>query len=163
MAAVVTTFEEINLNVIEEANEIINGERREQYGDPVVCFGGIARMWSAYLGHEVTPIDVAQLMILLKVHRNREIWKRDSVVDVIGYAALAERLHNAGDETPISDGVEMKMSRTDLGKVYWKLADVPDDGTSVYDYEGYDWVHEPEDSGCNFDQHGPFYELDPTR
>lgn len=128
------------MNVLEEADKIINGERREQYGDPGACFGGIAQMWSAYKGVEFTAVDVAQMMILLKVHRNRDIWKRDSLVDVIGYAALAERLHDPSTTAVLQpDG--FTNIRSDLGRVYFKLADVPDE--------------------FNFDHHGPFYERNP--
>lgn len=79
-------------SVLEEAHGLIYGEREQQYGDPRESFGRIAAMWSGYLGHDVTPLDVANLMVLLKVSRTKGTFHRDSYVDMSGYAALAERI-----------------------------------------------------------------------
>lgn len=69
-----------------EAGRLINGDRRDQYGD--TTFRTLAVMWSAYLGIEVKPYQVADLMILLKVARNRHAPKADTFADLAGYAAL---------------------------------------------------------------------------
>ena len=64
-------------------------ERREDYGDPADQFKTIAARWSITLDMPVTPAQVALCMIDLKLtrltHDPRHV---DSVVDVIGYAAL---------------------------------------------------------------------------
>ena len=64
-------------------------ERRDDYGDAADQFLAIAARWSITLGMPVTPAQVALCMIDLKLARltydPRHI---DSVVDVIGYAAL---------------------------------------------------------------------------
>ena len=64
-------------------------ERRDDYGDAADQFSAIAARWSITLGMPVTPAQVALCMIDLKLARltydPRHI---DSVVDVIGYAAL---------------------------------------------------------------------------
>jgi hypothetical protein len=70
------------------AEELVNGDRNAQYGDPRQDFKRTATMWSAYLGTEVAAHDVAALMALLKVSRIR--WspgKQDSWMDLAGYAA----------------------------------------------------------------------------
>lgn len=70
------------------AEELVNGSRNAQYGDPRQDFQRTATMWGAYLGIEVQPHDVAALMALLKVSRIR--WspgKQDSWMDLAGYAA----------------------------------------------------------------------------
>jgi hypothetical protein len=69
-----------------EASRLINGDRRDQYGDST--FRKVAAMWSAYLGIEVKPHQVADLMILLKVARNVHAPKADTYADVAGYAGL---------------------------------------------------------------------------
>lgn len=74
--------------LLEEAAELVDGERNAQYGDPRQDFQRTADMWSAYLGVPVAPHDVAAMMVMLKCSRIR--WspgKRDSWVDVAGYAA----------------------------------------------------------------------------
>jgi hypothetical protein len=64
-------------------------ERRDDYGDPADQFKAIAARWSITLDMPVTPAQVALCMIDLKLtrltHDPRHV---DSVVDVIGYAAL---------------------------------------------------------------------------
>ena len=78
--------------ILEEAGRIVNGERREAYGDVRTSFMRIADLWSAYLGHQVTVSDVAHMMILMKVSRNAKNFKRDNLTDICGYARCAEML-----------------------------------------------------------------------
>lgn len=83
-------------DLLREAHRIINGERQGQYGSPEDSFELIARFWNNYLrvagkrDNCMTPRDVAMLMILLKVAREAHAPKRDNLVDIIGYAALAD-------------------------------------------------------------------------
>ncbi len=64
-------------------------ERRDDYGDPVEQFRAIADRWSITLGTPITPVQVALCMIDLKLARLAyDPGHVDSVVDVIGYAAL---------------------------------------------------------------------------
>jgi hypothetical protein len=53
-------------------------------------------MWSAYLGVDVTEVDVAAMMVLLKVSRSRSSDHSDNWVDVCGYAAIAGELEASG-------------------------------------------------------------------
>lgn len=79
--------------ICEEALKTINGERQDAYGSPEDTFGMIASMWSAYLGVEVMASEVAHMMCLLKIARERGgKGKRDNLVDLIGYAALASHM-----------------------------------------------------------------------
>jgi hypothetical protein len=80
--------------VTKEAHDVIHGERLKHYGHPSVNFQRIATAWSEYLGNKlpddvvISPSDVTNMMILLKVMRMAEGYHRDSVVDIVGYAAL---------------------------------------------------------------------------
>ena len=74
--------------VLEEADTLINGQRQEGYGTPRQNFGVIADMWAAYLGTDIEPRDVANMMALLKIARLRMTNARDSAVDGAGYLAL---------------------------------------------------------------------------
>lgn len=99
--------------ILEEAMDIVRGERQDNYGDIDTSFGQIADYWSGYVqrkfrkhiveiyGFEVgkgdppfaiTEMDVANLMILLKVSRAQNNFDRDSYVDIAGYVACAEAL-----------------------------------------------------------------------
>ncbi len=75
-------------DVLDQAKELINGDRNNQYGPPTQDFQRIAAMWSVYLGQDVAPHDVAVCMTLLKV--SRIAWspeKEDHWVDAAGYMA----------------------------------------------------------------------------
>lgn len=82
-------------SINEEADRIINGQRREDYGSADESFKRIATGWSVILGVEVTAMQVVQAMVWLKVCRAINKFDRDSYVDICGYAGLAEVLHNA--------------------------------------------------------------------
>ena len=63
--------------------------RAETYGPADVAIQAIAARWSLSLGMPVTPAQVVLCMIDLKMVRLAyDPAHRDSLVDVIGYAAL---------------------------------------------------------------------------
>jgi len=80
-----------------EAGKLISGDRKQAYGDAGESFRRIASMWSAYLGKrlatDISSVDVANMMVLLKVSRASHKPKDDDFVDIIGYAALACENH----------------------------------------------------------------------
>lgn len=70
-------------------------QRAETYGDPRPNMNRTAALWSAYLGHTVTPHDVAMCMILVKASRAKaggDARHGDNYVDIKGYAEIAELL-----------------------------------------------------------------------
>ena len=74
--------------VLEAALAAVNGERNESYDEPEDNFGRTAQLWSAYLTVNITPVDVAVLMVLIKVARLMHTPGHvDSWVDIAGYAA----------------------------------------------------------------------------
>lgn len=75
--------------LLEEAANIVDGDRNKTYGKPEDSYGAIAELWSVYLKRYVKPHDVAAMMILLKVARimGSNGIHRDSWVDIAGYAA----------------------------------------------------------------------------
>jgi hypothetical protein len=81
-----------DINVFDEAKEIISGPRRESFGPAKQSFQRIAEMWSVILHRPVTASQVAQCMIGLKLVREANSHHRDNVVDIIGYAGLIEEI-----------------------------------------------------------------------
>lgn len=79
-------------DILEEARDLIRGDRASSYGDAKASFARIASLWSTYKGVEITAKDVAAMMILLKVSRGVTSAKRDNWVDIIGYAALGSEI-----------------------------------------------------------------------
>lgn len=74
--------------LIEKAERIVNQDRNVRYGGPEESFTTIARFWSVFLGVEISPLQVAGCMILLKLARLKKTpTHEDSVVDGIGYFA----------------------------------------------------------------------------
>jgi hypothetical protein len=65
---------------------LVHGDRGADYGTPLSNFSHTAALWSAAFGHPFTPEQVAIAMILVKVSRECHKHKRDTVVDIAGYA-----------------------------------------------------------------------------
>ena len=78
--------------ISEEAAAVVAGDRADDYGDVNESFTRIAKLWSVYTGTTISPWDVAQMMILLKVSRAKTSTKRDTLVDIAGYAECAGQL-----------------------------------------------------------------------
>lgn len=77
-------------NVLQEAMDLIAGDRQAAYGDAKASFERIAAMYSAWKGQEMTATDAAVFFILAKVSRAHTSPDRvDNWVDICGYAALA--------------------------------------------------------------------------
>lgn len=88
--------EGIRRSVLNEAADLVDGDRNAQYGDPIGDFRCTADMWSAYLrrrgdvpaSFKLQPHDVAAMMSMLKLSRiGWDHEKRDTWVDLAGYAA----------------------------------------------------------------------------
>lgn len=80
--------------ILTKANEIVNGQRQQDYGQPEDNFGQIARLWEAYIGIEFTSVDVAMMMALLKIARIASGHAtEDSFIDLAGYAACGGEIH----------------------------------------------------------------------
>lgn len=85
-------------SVLQQANEIIYGEREQTYGSPDKNLVTIASYWSTHLSAkyqqniQLTIDDVTVMMMQLKIARLATSPKHeDSLVDICGYAALADR------------------------------------------------------------------------
>ena len=85
---------------LENALRCVCGERQDQYGSPENNFGRIAKLWSAYLGYEVSSVDVAMMMAMLKIARIKTgSATDDSFVDLAGYAACGAELKEDNHES----------------------------------------------------------------
>ena len=86
-------------SILDEAKDIIYGDREKTYGAPDKNLVAIAGYWSNHLltrfgvYHDVTGADVCIMMTLLKAARlGNDVTHRDSLVDAVGYLALLERI-----------------------------------------------------------------------
>lgn len=79
--------------ICQEADRLVSDDRQESYGHPALDFSRTAKMWGAILGIEITPDRVGLCMIALKLSRLCNAYKRDSVVDIAGYAKTVQMVH----------------------------------------------------------------------
>ena len=81
------------------------------HGSPAVTMSMVARMWSAYTGTELSPSDVCNMMVLLKVARFRaNPTNPDNAIDAAGYAALAEELATPAQAPDPSESLKLRTS-----------------------------------------------------
>jgi len=76
------------VQALREAASIIAGDRDIQYGGPEENFTRIAKIWSVIVGVEISPEDVAMMMVGLKVARyaSKSGFQPDTWIDIAGYA-----------------------------------------------------------------------------
>jgi hypothetical protein len=76
------------VQALREAATIIAGDRDVQYGGPEENFTRIAKIWSVIVGAEISPEDVAMMMVGLKVARyaSKSGFQPDTWIDIAGYA-----------------------------------------------------------------------------
>jgi len=83
--------------ILASAADIISGERNKDYGDAKDNFLDIAALWSSYLDHDFTVVDVANMMMLMKIARTKKSpCKLDHWVDICGYSALIGEVTSRG-------------------------------------------------------------------
>jgi len=91
--------------ILEDALRQVTGDREDSYGSPEYSFQKIANLWNAYFDFRVafTPKDVAMMLALLKVARIYSGVKKDSYVDLAGYAACAGEIDTEENQLPIME------------------------------------------------------------
>lgn len=81
-------------HVCDEAKRLTQTDRRSVYPPPRDDFTRVGRMWAAILDlpEPVPPRVVGLMMIAVKISRETHRHKRDSVVDIAGYAACIQEI-----------------------------------------------------------------------
>lgn len=93
---------DLRREILQDAEVCVCSDRNLSYGEPEDNFAVIAELWTGYLngllhaegGISLCSEEVADMMILFKVARNATAVrrKRDTYVDIAGYAACAGAL-----------------------------------------------------------------------
>lgn len=84
--------------VLEEAGSLIYGDRQQEYGNARDNFSHIAHLWQPIIGKHISAEAVALCLLQLKVARaindvrNSNPIKRDTIVDLAGYAGCIEKI-----------------------------------------------------------------------
>lgn len=80
--------------ILEEAMDIIYGQRKTDYGTALKNMQDTADLWSVQLQTKVTWQQVVQCMIQVKMARLvTSPNHRDSYVDIAGYAGVYDKAH----------------------------------------------------------------------
>lgn len=78
---------------LEKAIDCVCKDRENDYGTPENNFTAIARLWSVYIGQEISAHDVGMMMALMKIARLKSgRFKEDSYIDAAGYIACASEI-----------------------------------------------------------------------
>lgn len=91
------------VEVLDTARDAITRDRAATHGDAENNFQLIADFWTLWLGDrldgEVTPFDVAQMMVLFKSARARgNPTHMDNITDQVGYSALSAEMVPGNDK-----------------------------------------------------------------
>lgn len=86
-------------SILDDALEATSGDRRRDYDAAALGHKRIADLWNTYLesrakdaGEPISALDVAHMMILLKLARGCKTPTRDTYVDIAGYARCAAEI-----------------------------------------------------------------------
>jgi len=120
-------------SVLEEAVDVINGERRDVYGLPEDSFELIAKYWNIYTiemqkrilvnhgfslnDYELVDFfdkeDVAMMMALFKIARESHQHKRDNIRDAAGYLGIYADMQS--NDTPVAESMTFEWKKCDDG------------------------------------------------
>ncbi len=75
-----------------EANGLVFNDRNKAYGHPLTDYETTAKLWSAILGTDITPYQACLCMIAMKLSRAARSTRRDNLVDIAGYAEVANEI-----------------------------------------------------------------------
>lgn len=77
-------------------NDMLNGEKAEEYGNPRIMFRNISKRW---FGCDDAEVDVAIMMAELKIERIKyDQSKEDSYLDAIAYLTMALAFMQEGEK-----------------------------------------------------------------
>ncbi|SHS99185.1 Uncharacterised protein [Mycobacteroides abscessus subsp. abscessus] len=148
-------------SILQEAERIINGPRRTDYGPVEESFLDIASRWTVELGAKLneplTPFDVSHLMIQLKLSRAKNGFHRDSYVDIGGYAGLTEKLPKSTTGEHLPEPGCCGTEGDPVPRQWQSFLDIPE-GVKITDRDGDVW-HESDIRWEKSDNNS----LDPTR
>ena len=87
--------------ILDAAKKCVCGDREQDYGTPEKNFGTIAALWTAYKSIELTAVDVAAMLSLVKLGRIASgHGKSDNWIDLAGYAACGGEIESANSHAP---------------------------------------------------------------
>lgn len=92
---------EAPVTILQEAQAWVYGARNADYGHPADDFAAIAKAFNAYvekkynIANLLEATDVPIFQMIVKIMREATKPKRNNLVDIAGYAATLEMVHDA--------------------------------------------------------------------
>lgn len=80
--------------ILQEAQSLVYGDRNNSYGHPADDYGRTVQAFNALTGRDLTTEEGVLFMMCVKLSRQAFKHSRDNLVDLAGYAACAQRVHN---------------------------------------------------------------------
>jgi hypothetical protein len=88
-------------------HDITNGPRRNSYSHPLRNFLRIAIRWSVNHETVITPLQVAQDMVEMKMARSQSSFKDDDWIDTMGYSNTVQMMNDKLIELGYQEGVKI--------------------------------------------------------
>ena len=80
------------MSILEEAEKLTNGDRREAYGHPFDDYTRVTEAFNALTGCTLTPQEGVIFMVCVKLARECHKPKRDNRVDAAGYLNCLDKV-----------------------------------------------------------------------
>ena len=81
--------------ILDEAKEIVDGLRGDDYYDPVKNFRDISVMASLMTGKELLPQDCVKVLMAVKLTRESFKHKKDNLTDLCGYTYILDKIEES--------------------------------------------------------------------
>lgn len=81
---------QLNKSILQEAEELIHGDRNYTYDHPLDNFNRIKKGWEVIFNCEITEEQVGMAMTWVKIAREAYMHKRDNLTDGAGYLGTIE-------------------------------------------------------------------------
>jgi len=91
---------------LDQAKKMTTEDRRKHYGHPLPNFIRIAQGWIVTFDKVLTPLQVAQGMVTLKMARDVNMYKDDDWIDTIGYSNTVQMMDERMKEMGYDKGIE---------------------------------------------------------
>jgi hypothetical protein len=97
--------------ILTKAADLVGGDREKTHGKKRENMENIAALWTGYLDVSVTALDVANMMVLMKIARTKSgSHNPDDYIDAAGYAGCAGEIAQEFEDERIDTGAKTNPS-----------------------------------------------------
>lgn len=81
-------------DILDTARHLIDNDRQKSYGDPVIMWQRVSKVWSVIFKTDITPEQALLAMCALKAVRQSVRHSDDNLIDMAAYAELIGRIRS---------------------------------------------------------------------